>query len=122
MNLERLLEWVLDLEKTTDEQTKGTLFDGIGYCCLGRLCRVMDLEFQVVDPEFEGSAREWEVVGDGSISFAPFDKVSEFLELTDEEKQEFDQAFYSDLNDNQGLTFPQIAAAIRDRYNLGDAR
>jgi hypothetical protein len=39
-------KWVKALRKPGIKQTKGRLFDGIGYCCLGVLCVVLGKKFK----------------------------------------------------------------------------
>lgn len=37
--------WVKDLRENADKQGKGCLFDGTGYCCLGRLVLLYGAKF-----------------------------------------------------------------------------
>jgi len=38
-------KWIKDLRKPKNKQAKKALFDGTGYCCLGRLCVVAGYSF-----------------------------------------------------------------------------
>jgi len=44
MNHDIAMRWVADL-RTNPPQCTGMLHDGAGYCCLGRLCVVLGVEF-----------------------------------------------------------------------------
>jgi hypothetical protein len=43
---EAQIKWLEALESGDYKQTKGRLFDGKGYCCLGLLCAVTGEQFQ----------------------------------------------------------------------------
>lgn len=123
MNRENILKWVVDLETTTEPQATDALYDGVGYCCLGRLCKVAGLEFVPVDHDYK-------VETTGDQSFAPQSVIREFLGIEEYDLNTEDalldpsnggpfvQARYSDLNDNYKLSFWQIAAKLREDFNL----
>lgn len=46
MKKELAQAWSADLRSTKAPQTGGCLYDGEGYCCLGRLCLLMGAEFK----------------------------------------------------------------------------
>jgi hypothetical protein len=55
-------EWVADL-RTNPPQAKEVLYNGHGYCCLGRLCVVLGEQFFLTD-ESEDSDSHYQVMGD----------------------------------------------------------
>lgn len=105
-NTDNILKWVHDLETTDEPQTQGKLFDGTGYCCLGRLCKVAGLEFK------QDSEGDWYVDGEeGECELlAPEYVVVSFLGL---DAYIFDQNRYATMNDTDRLSFKEIAANIR---------
>ena len=115
MNKEVAEAWVKDLRETTAKQTSGMLFDGVGYCCLGRLCVVLGVGFTRAPDDSEWY---W-LIDDGSgkgdvLSQSVTDeagmksKTGIFCEPDKPEYQPFDLA---QLND-QGKTFKEIADII----------
>jgi len=108
--------WCQALESGEYEQATGTLYNGIGYCCLGVGAKVL-----LGDPE--GLEDDGEYYWDGESAVAPqsfMDKVG----LTDmtgtyeiPSSNEDDEVFSSlvDQNDSHGWNFKQIADLIRSR-------
>lgn len=45
MQEELAKKWIQDLRTTDAVQSQGRLYDGEGYCCLGRLCIVLGKKF-----------------------------------------------------------------------------
>ncbi len=98
-----LLAWIHDLETTTEPQTIGRLFRDthmvkhgkpFGYCCLGRAAVVSHREF-VSDGEWVAGSQQ-------------YDFMREDYGLT---KDEIARCWH--MNDDQGKTFPEIAAWLR---------
>jgi hypothetical protein len=98
--------WIADLEKNPP-QAKGTLFNGYGYCCLGRLCVLAGIT------PTQGA--------DDNLYF--FDENSATLpgSVANWAGMKSDNGSYSHDNclshDNDGgKTFPEIAQIIRKRW------
>lgn len=88
MDQELKAKWVEALRSGEYKQCKGTLFDGVAYCCLGVLCKVAGRD---------GDWRAW--------SFQPFLQGAHGLTRAQAEA-------CADLNDGDGKTFAEIAEYI----------
>lgn len=64
-------KWVADL-RAKPPQTRNVLFDGGGYCCLGRLCLVMGATFKAHDD----SGRDYYVVGTNAELNLPLEIIN----------------------------------------------
>jgi hypothetical protein len=95
--------WAEDLEQNPP-QCQGRLHDGVGYCCLGRLCVLYNREHPENPAPLAGNFLPLEVVdwaGCGSL-FGP--KLGSGVLIV---------AYGPDLNDAGGMSFPEIAKRIR---------
>jgi len=127
VNKAALLEWVLELETTTQPQAKYALnIPGKGMCCLGvateQFAPRLDLAKEVGVRNIRGEKRE--VVGYGRYgctSMLPLE-VAIYLGLDDNNTiyvtYQGERTDVTELNDNDGLTFKEIAALIRKEYDL----
>jgi hypothetical protein len=93
----QLIAWVEDLETTKAPQIQTQLSDEteagvVGYCCLGRLCVVVGEKFLPTNP--------YPPEGLAGLSAEDFER-------------------YSELNDEAGMSFIDIAKAVRQDFNLG---
>lgn len=117
MNRENLLAWVQDLETTDAGQMQGSLAnaDRTQFCCLGRLCEIAGITHQVSHTDADDG---YTMYGDGEDASGGYLPPEAFEWLgTTEFSAEFNQYRYSDLNDD-GATFPEIAAEIRQDFSL----
>lgn len=118
MNREIAMKWVADLRTPGLKQAKSALFDGEGYCCLGRLCVVLGMQ----------AARRgdlWEF--DGQNGLLPHSAV-QAAELLNEDGSRIDGSAISfgdlleykalcEANDD-GVTFAQIADWIEQNWRM----
>ncbi len=117
--LDRVRLWAEELERTTKPQTTGHLHAtsrtiGDSFCCLGIACEVAIANGLEVDVSGYHSM----MVYDNSADILPT-SVADWYgidadPLLDVEDEYADSA--SALNDDEGFTFVQIAAAIRNTY------
>lgn len=118
MNADNVRLWLEDLESGCSPQARGALCEldaegePVGYCCLGRACEVAiahGLELKV-------SLRVGATMYNNCILLLP-EAVREWLGIVD---RDVDLAsvddFYSGLAvmNDEGATFPEIAAYIRE--------
>lgn len=116
--------WVKDL-RTNPPQTTGELYDGKGYCCLGRLCLVLGASFNESDDEgVFGNRKYYPTLG------AKEYKESEVLPLHIQElagmnsnNGEFDDESYDmeltvelTLLNDEGRSFADIADIIEKNW------
>jgi hypothetical protein len=103
--------WIADLEKNPP-QTRAQLFDGYGYCCLGRLCLLAG-----VQPEKRyGSLREFTFEGERTVLPT---SVMEWAELASQNGEYFDGITkYLSSDNDDGKTFPEIAQIIRANWEI----
>lgn len=105
--------WVTDLRTPGIVQGRGRLFDGVGYCCLGRLCVVLERTFELSQPhrghvlDGEGAILPQSVMDQAEMKTPSGATI--FWVNSAEPIQV--HAELSELNDS-GLTFPQIADMI----------
>jgi hypothetical protein len=120
--------WIEALESGEYAQGRDCLNDGCGHmCCLGVLCDTIDPARWVladaddqVDPE-RGTRLAW----DGEGMYLP-DSVADLVGLTytgaqpDVRRWSIDGDEYAELSgaNDQGIPFPDIAAALRDFYGV----
>lgn len=114
MDRDNLLKWIVDLETTTEPQARSCLFDGVGYCCLGRLCVVAGEEFAYIDETGEHIVFDYD--GLECSAYPPERVLSEFLD-----DEEFDYTRYASLNDKDELTFSEIAQVLRQDHGFPDS-
>ena len=108
--------WLQDLEKTRAKQTEGYLHNSEGWCCLGRACKVLDIDTNRHVPTTqvtEWSNKFWEFDGEGQ-ELPP--KAVKALRLRDNTgtflRQYNGYRGLTYMNDN-GWSFKRIAAYIR---------
>jgi hypothetical protein len=109
MNLHLAKLWADDLRDPAHKQAKGALFDGEGYCCLGRFCVVLGEQFVR-----DASTQKYFVEGTNNCEVLP-DRVIDKAGMATGDGQ-FVPSYsridsLADVND-EGLTFPQIADLI----------
>lgn len=107
--------WVKDLRSGKKRQTKGALFDGRGYCCLGVACATYRRE---VGGKWrrnpEEAARIFEdATQEENASILPRD-VKSWLGI-DAERMDI----YVTMNDSYDATFKQIADRVEIDYLRG---
>ena len=104
MNREIAELWIKDL-RSNPPQAKGVLFDGVGYCCLGRLCELAGMKPVVRQYEEEKA----EYLYDGEQFLLP-------VEIRDWAGMKSIQGNYKNTNlardNDNGETFAQIADII----------
>jgi hypothetical protein len=124
-NMHQLTElqekWLKALESGEYRQTTGVLHDGIGYCCLGLLCKMAGATFELSEPDEEerenGEDRDvvWRC---GGIYHLPPEKVWKDAGLHSQTGQIIGgdrvhgERFLTSANDG-GATFVEIATVIR---------
>lgn len=121
--------WVAALESGEYSQATGALTDGQGFCCLGVLCEIAvadgviakedrsyynpdtsDGKLYYEDAELPELVMNWA----GVTSANPYTHID-----VPADKPSFnDKASYSELNDDMGYDFHQIADVIRNDPNL----
>lgn len=103
MNPEVKTRWIEALRSGRYKQTHGRLYDGEGFCCLGVLCDISGLgHWDESNYYTRGSSQR-------ALDLPPF--VAEWAALPSHPRTS-DNTPLADLNDNAGLTFPQIADII----------
>src|ERR1700722_5631587 len=95
--------WIADLEKNPP-QTRQKLYDGHGYCCLGRLCLLAGMK-----PEVFYDQRDYGFAGESAVLPRA---VMEWAGMKSRSGEYDDDHCLSADNDN-GATFPEIAQIIR---------
>jgi len=110
--------WVKDLRETDEPQTKGVLYDGTGYCCLGRLCIVLGYSFVpfVATYDKDGGYRDGGyTIDDGSdcddFLSAGVVNAAGMISATGQSSDDPGKSTLAELNDG-GYTFAQIADII----------
>lgn len=101
-------KWARDLETTSARQTKRVLNNGRGgFCCLGRLC--------VIAGE-RGKRIGSEISYGGETAVLP----SEVMEKVGMKSDcgELPDAALTELNDEKGMTFREIAKVIRKNWKI----
>lgn len=88
--------WIEALESNKYPQTRFKLFNGKGYCCLG-----------VAEKIFTGESSS-EILG-----FSRYLKIKNLLGLSKD-----DELLFIRYNDNQKLSFPQIAQKAREMWGI----
>lgn len=118
--------WVKDLRTTTAPQAQGKLFDGAGYCCLGRLCKVMGAEFEktvLTEADFVDDAGEVYYPVRNERKFASSKYVPSLLVLEAGMKSA-SGAVYGGFGQNLsvmndiGKSFSEIADVIEKHWNF----
>src|SRR5262245_22394423 len=105
--------WIADLRNPENKQTTGVLFDGTGYCCLGRLCVVMGRTFHK-NPKL----LTWNVAGTRATHVLPEAVKIEAGMRSETGKLHSDGDTFLELvelNDD-GSTFPEIADIIEQSW------
>lgn len=107
--------WLVDLENTEEPQTTVSLCDNGGWCCLGRLCDVLN----VPKMEFKLDNYKFGIESDGedlSAEVLP-EYVAKLVGLRSTQGHIKDSPIewerLTELNDDAGWSFKQIAAFIR---------
>lgn len=99
--------WIADL-RSNPPQSRKVLFDGHGYCCLGRLCVVQGLEPRVFD--YNGVKR---FEFDGCETLLP-DTIANAADIASSEGRYADRSLVDD-NDT-GKSFAEIADIIEKHW------
>lgn len=125
INREQFKKWLRALRSGKYKQTTGTLQDKDGYCCLGVACKVLipksKIEYKYEIDENTGEDIKTEFLeGDlpNEQKYAPkwLKNISE-VSITDEYNEtETLKEELTDLNDNRGWSFEQIADALEATY------
>jgi hypothetical protein len=115
MKYEVAMAWAKDLLDNQDKQGKEALFDGNGYCCLGRLCLLAGKEFE----EYKLSEGKFVVIGTDEAMILP-DEVQEWSGMRTKAGSIFDTSGktileLSSLND-AGTSFKALARIIEDNW------
>lgn len=99
MNKELKKAWITALRSGKFNKIQGRLQSSVGHCALGVLCEVAEsMGYQTERHKDTGF-----LMG-GWLSLQPFDKeVSSDLQMS-----------VQDMNDNQGLSFSEIATRLED--------
>lgn len=115
-------DWVKDLRESGAQQTCGALYDGRGYCCLGRLCVILGYTFTRSDEDGKyriSGTQESNILTeqiqkqagmhslDGDLNRVELDLTAISLK--------FGTISLADLNDN-GWTFAKIADLIEKHW------
>jgi hypothetical protein len=112
---ERRKIFIEHLESDKYKQTQKQLRDDNGYCCLGVACVVYDvLNEHSPEENWVGSSHKF------SLSEIPSGDVLQFFELNVYDidlGKEFYEAMWQ-WNDNEKLTFTEIAAKLRTLWNI----
>lgn len=112
-------KWLQALESGEWKQTRGLLYDGKGYCCLGVACRLVDENHPALALDVDGDSEGWTEVGASNQQTAPPNVQSglflaipngSFHGLSPELRRE---VTLTDANDS-GVSFTEIAAYIRE--------
>lgn len=111
IDLDLIRDWVEDLRTTDAKQAKGVLNDGKGgYCCLGRLCELIDPDSWSPTPTGVG----WGPGADEGMP--PFPEVrTPIAKLMP--GRDITLTTYSIMNDD-GATFAEIADRIEQDFGL----
>jgi hypothetical protein len=140
INTVNMLKWIEDLETTDEPQSQGRLYgradDGsrIGYCCLGRACEVAGLrrvqsgqfggprtdEYVGSHATMGGAATAWLSGGNTipDVNYGAVFGVSSGGDVVVKPKNNGLSRTGASMNDNEGLTFKQIAAVLRETFEL----
>jgi hypothetical protein len=94
--LEHIKRWVEDLETTKAPQAQAQLRHDRAYCCLGRLCVVEKIKYNSGDP------------------YPPLAVIGARTGLRIIELER-----YANFNDQDRLSFKEIAAWVRKDFDLG---
>lgn len=125
---ELVTKWIEALESGTYSQTKERLHDQRGYCCLGVLCNVVDPSAwtQRASGEFQIGDR-WMILPDAIAERIGLDPNGEKPDYTawdslaqPENDDEDASSGLAYANDN-GSSFTEIAAALREYYEIPKA-
>lgn len=114
---ERMIQWAEALESGKYEQTTGELRGDEGFCCLGVACDISKLGdwkndcYLGVSDTLPTKVAEW--LFDGR----PKDEV--YAPLLFKNPYLLDSIRFTELNDDYGLSFRQIAWLIRESVRLG---
>lgn len=134
MKAEIAEQWATALESGEFKQTKGCLFDGTGYCCLGVLCKLAGKEFKKIEDADEDDISRFGIETDQYKTFGrPYqhfeqsvlpDEVVEWAGLRTVEGSyrinDLEEEIWDDLtqeNDQNGKNFKEIAEIIRKNVN-----
>ena len=104
--------WLHDLETTEAPQAKGRLFDGVGYCCLGRACVVLE----PLVPFVRCTLSDEYTFGVGGTVYAsaPSEIVNKLcLRGVLGYPRDSESEYLTDMNDGGKYTFKDIARVIR---------
>lgn len=125
VNRENLLAWVQDIESGKHRQANGVLRCGVEnpqYCCLGRLCEVAmenDVSIRRVPDRTHIGRFGYTGHADSNTATAQTSRVPyPVTEWLGGQLRYGDLSKYAVMNDN-GQTFLEIAAAIREDFDLG---
>jgi hypothetical protein len=103
-------KWLVALWENKHPQTKGSLQDNKGYCCLGVACKELIPENQL--RLFDGYMR-------GSTPYGQ-DNSPKWLKMVSDNLYNLAGDGLVSLNDGHNFTFPQIADILYQVYVLGE--
>jgi hypothetical protein len=109
INKKQFKKWIEALDSGEYKQTKGTLQDKKGYCCLGVGCKVLVPEDKLVldkDGFIEGGIPDWQTHSPEWLK-----KITEHFAAKTQE-----DFGLTGLNDDKGYTFPEIATMLELVY------
>lgn len=144
MHANRVLKWVEALESGKYRQATGQLAtksNETRYCCLGVACEVAIENGLEVDKtedaifdeitydgdyaELPTSVENWFAINQDEAISLPQDladvvteRINESADYLERDYVERDSAGFAEMNDSFGLTFEEIARAIRFHYKL----
>ena len=115
MNKRFAEKWAKALESGKYKQTRGRLYNGEGYCCLGVVCDLLGAKFKKNDSELwvVGRTQEYAVLPPSikkKLNMKTANGVIKGFENSDGDEESL-----VSFNDH-GKTFPQIAKIIRENY------
>lgn len=110
---EVILKWIERLRNPSSRKARHYLKKGSGYCCLGHLCKVVDLKFSMSPDD-----RNYKCLGEEL--YLP-DEVSNMLGLESNPSVCIGDDYYelADLNDNHEFTLSELADLIEADWIKG---
>lgn len=107
---DQLRTWVKALRSGEYKQTIGTLQDDKGYCCLGVACVLFIPREKLY--LYRGCL-------EGSLPYAQSHAPKWLMQINADFKSKYGK-YLAGLNDQEGLSFTEIAQKIEDAYQLNN--